>query len=108
MDESFLNYFASNMIYLKETLVQVFSCTYCKNFKNPFLDTQLWPEGFYELGSVHLSFCPEVFLGLTHKFFSGTQYGVRGPCGLAYDRVGLSGGNVPKIGFFEFIGKFSY
>ena len=98
---------SSNIIYLKETPVQVFSCVCCKNFKNTFLDTQLWPEGSYELGSVHLS-CPEVFLGLAHKFFSGTQYGVRGPCGLAHDRVGFLGGNffpkngenVPKIGFF--------
>ena len=40
-------------------------------------DTQLWSEGSYELGFVHLafrfsalpSFCPVVFLGLAHLFF---------------------------------------
>ena len=34
-----------------------------------FLDPRLWPEGSYELGSVRLSFRPEVFLRLTHYFF---------------------------------------
>ena len=55
-------------------------------------DTQLWSEGSYELGFVHLafcfsvlpSFCPVVFLRLAHLFFSGTQHGVKGPCSVAH------------------------
>ena len=31
------------------------------------------------------SFCSEVFMGLALYFFSGTQHGVRGPCGVVYD-----------------------
>ena len=32
------------------------------------------------------SFCSEVFMELALQFFSGTQHGVRGPCGVVYDR----------------------
>ena len=33
------------------------------------MDPRLWPEGSYELGSIHPSFCPEVFLGLADYVF---------------------------------------
>ena len=33
------------------------------------MDPRLWPEGSYELGSVHPSSCPEVFLRLAHYIF---------------------------------------
>ena len=57
-----------------------------------FGQTQLWSEGSYELGFVHLafcfsvlpSFCPVVFLRLAHLFFSGTQHGVKGPCSVVH------------------------
>ena len=64
------------------------------------------PEGSHELGLFVLpSFHPEVFLGLV---FSETQHGVRSPCDVARDRAEffLEKIFVPKIGFFEFIGKF--
>ena len=38
------------------------------------------------------SFCSEVFMELALQFFSGTQHGVRGPCGVVYDRF------TPKMG----------
>ena len=33
------------------------------------------------------SFCSEVFLELALQFFSGTPHGVRGPCGVVYDKA---------------------
>ena len=46
-------------------------------------DLQLWQEGFYELGSVHLTFHPAVFLSgsfLGSLVFSETQLCVRPMC----------------------------
>ena len=48
--------------------------------------------------------------------FSGTPHGVRGPCGVVYDRARFfekmfypqNGENRPSPGFFECIGKFSF
>ena len=49
--------------------------------------------------------------------FSGAEHGVRGPCGVIYDRAGFFennsfarkiGKNRPSLGFFECIGKFSH
>ena len=57
------------------------------------------------------------FLGIGSLFFSGTQHGVRGLCGVVHDRVRFFGNNIfspkigenrPNLGFFESIGKFSY
>ena len=90
--------------------------------KKPYLlDPRLWPEGSYELGSVHRSFHPSVlrsfrlsgsFLGIGSLVFFETQHRVRGPCDVVHDRAGFfeekkicHGENGPKIGFFEFIGK---
>ena len=39
------------------------------------------------MNKVYLSFCSEVFMELALYFFSGTQHGVRGPCGAVYDRA---------------------
>ena len=81
-------------------------------------DPRLWLEGFYELGSVHLSFHPAVFLSgsfLGSLVFSETQHCVRSMC--CYTRqswiffkkfVPKNGANGPKIGVFEFFGKFSH
>ena len=41
------------------------------------------------------SFCSEVFMELALQFFSGTQHGVRGPCGVVYDRKKCF---IPKMG----------
>ena len=40
------------------------------------------------------------FLKISSLVFSGTQHGVRGPCGVAHDRVGFFENNVftPKMG----------
>ena len=35
-------------------------------------------RGSYELGTIRLSFCPAVFLGLAHQFCSEIQHGVGG------------------------------
>ena len=44
-----------------------------------------------------MSFCLEVFLELD-LVFSGTQHGVRGPCGVVYDKARFFENNVlPQI-----------
>ena len=56
-------------------------------------------------------------LGIGSLVFSRTQYGIRGPCAVLYDRARLFGNNTfapkmgkkrPSLGFFECIGKFSF
>ena len=57
------------------------------------------------------SFCPSFcFLGIgSLVFFTGTQHGMRAPCGAVHDRAGFFENNVfGSAGFFECIGKFSY
>ena len=44
------------------------------------------------------SFCSEVFMELALQFFSGTQHGVRGPCGVVYDRKKCFTPKMGKIG----------
>ena len=44
------------------------------------------------------SFCSEVFMELALQFFSGTQHGVRGPCGVAYDKKKCFTPKIGKIG----------
>ena len=44
------------------------------------------------------SFCSEVFMELALQFFSGTQHGVRGPCGVVYDRKKCFTPKMEKIG----------
>ena len=47
-------------------------------------------EGFYELGSVHLSvLLPGSFLGIGLLVFSETQHGVRDPWDVVHDRAGF-------------------
>ena len=43
------------------------------------------------------SFCSEVFMELALYFFSGTQHGVRGPCGAVYDRARFFEKNVLRL-----------
>ena len=55
----------------------------------------------------------ENFLGIDSLLFSETQHGVRGPCGVVGDRAAFfffdpEWGKWAKIGFFQFIGKFSH
>ena len=67
--------------------VSMMQCLYCF-----LLDPRPWPEGFYKIGSVHLSFCPSFllfisFLTIGSVVCSETCHGVRGPyivvCGRA-------------------------
>ena len=44
------------------------------------------------------SFCSEVFMELALQFFSGTQHGVRGPCGVVYARKKCFTPKMGKIG----------
>ena len=65
------------------------------------LDLLLWPEGFYELGSVRPSVLSyESFLGIGSLVFSETHHGVRHPCFVVRDRTGFFGENLfdPKMG----------
>ena len=55
------------------------------------------------MNNVCPSYCSDVFMELDLQFFSGTQHGVRGPCGVVYDRARQA---KPRV--FEFIGKFSF
>ena len=70
------------------------------------MDPRPWPEGSYELGSVHpsvllsffLSFRPSVllsrsFLGIGSLVFSETQHDVKCPCSVVCDKVGFLGEN---------------
>ena len=63
-----------------------------------FLDHQLWPEESYELGSVPLSFHPSI-----RK--NSACVAVDDTAGF-FEKKFLAPKNGPKIGFFEFIGKF--
>ena len=49
-------------------------------------------------------------IGIGSLVFSEPQHGARGVCGVVRDRAGFFGKFffAPKIGFFEFIGKFSH
>ena len=53
-----------------------------------------------QMNKVYPSFCSDVFMELALYFFSGTQDGVRGPCGVVYDRARFFEKNVlpPKWG----------
>ena len=44
------------------------------------------------------SFCSEVFVELALQFFSGIKHGVRGPCGVVYDRKKCFTPKMRKIG----------
>ena len=69
-------------------------------------------EGSHELGSV----CPSVqkfSWDWLIRFFSETQHGVRGPCGVVLDNRSFQKRkfclqNGTKIGLFEFFGKLSH
>ena len=82
------------------------------------MDSQLWPEGSYELGSVRPSvLLSGNFLGIGSLVFFETQHDNRGLCVVVRDRqldfflkifCPRNRENGPKIGFFGFIGKFSH
>ena len=62
-------------------------------------------------------FLSKSFLGIGSLVFSETQHSVKGQCVVVRDRAGFflkkiflskNGKNGPKIGFFEFTGKFCH
>ena len=78
-----------------------------------FWNPRLWLEGSYDLGSLRPSvFQPGSFLGIDSLVFFETQHGARSPCCVVRDSQIFwkkeNEENGPKIGFFEFIGKFSH
>ena len=86
------------------------------------LDSRLWPEWSYELGSVRQSvLLSRSFLGIGSLVFSESQHDNRSLCVVVRDRLpdflkktflsqkwGKWVKNGPKIGFLGFIGKFSH
>ena len=108
-------YLIANLILDSVWIVLVF---FIVNFVHlELLDTWLWPELSYELGSLWPSILLSgSFLGIGSLAFFETQHGVRSICVVVHDSwiffkkkfLSQKWENEPKIGILGFIGKFRH
>ena len=99
------------MRYAKLSCIEFYSCYLQQCHSIDFFSYRTPDRGQKgHMNKLYPSFYSEVFMELALQVFSGTEHGVRGPCGVVFGRKKMfytqNGENSPSPGFFECIGKF--